>query len=67
MFAINETCIAWSEGSVESSDSAKRVVFSMHFVHDASAAGQLQLHKVDSWLNCAEILTKASTSPDYLH
>jgi hypothetical protein len=64
VFADNETCIAWSEGSVGGSDRAKHVDLRMHFVHEARQAGHLQLHKIDSKLNGADILTKASTSPD---
>ncbi len=60
VFADNETCIAWSEGSVGGSDRAKHV----HFVHQAQAAGHLQLLKIESRLNGSDILTKASTSPD---
>ncbi len=41
-------------------DSDRRV----HFVHQASAAGHLHLHKIDSRIDAADILTKASTSPD---
>ncbi len=48
VFANNETCIAWSEGSVGGSDLAKHVGLSMHFVHEARAAGHLQLHKIES-------------------
>ena len=36
----------------------------MHSMHEARAAGHLQLHKIDSQLNGADILTKASTSPN---
>ena len=36
----------------------------MHFVHETREDGHLQLHKIDSKLNGADILTKASTSPD---
>ena len=64
VFADNETCIAWSEGSVGGSERAKHVDLRMHFVHEARAAGHLHLHKIDSRLNAADILTKASTSPD---
>jgi hypothetical protein len=63
-FADNEKCIAWSEGSVGGSDSAKHVDLRMQFVHDACAAGPLQLVKIDSRLNGADIITKASTYPD---
>ena len=48
VFADNETCIAWSEGSVGGSDNAKHVDLSMRFVHEARAAGRLQLHKIES-------------------
>ncbi len=34
VFADNETCIAWSEGSIGSSDRAKHVDLRMHFVHE---------------------------------
>ena len=64
VFADNETCIAWSEGSVGGSERAKHVDLRMHFVHEARAAGHLHLHKIESRLNAADILTKASTSPD---
>ena len=58
VFADNETCIAWSEGSVGGSERAKHVDLRVHFVHDACAAGHLTLHKVESKLNAADILTK---------
>ncbi len=48
VFADNETCIAWSEGSVGGSDRAKHVNFRMHFVHEARAVGHLQLVKIES-------------------
>jgi hypothetical protein len=62
VFADNETYIAWSEGSVGGSDSAKHVNLLMHFVHEARAASHLQLLKFESRLNGTDILTKASTS-----
>ncbi len=62
VFADNETCITWSEGSDGGSDSAKHVDLRMHFVHEALAAGHLQLVKIESRLNGTDILTKASTS-----
>jgi hypothetical protein len=55
--ADNETCIAWSEGSVGGSER-------VYFVHEAHTAGHLQLDKVESKLNAADILTKASTPTD---
>ncbi len=64
VFTDNETCIAWSEGSVGGSERAKHVDLSVHFVHVARAAGHLLLRKVDSKLNAADILTKASTPSD---
>jgi hypothetical protein len=63
VFADNETCIAWSEGSVDGSKRAKHVDMRVHFVHEARTASHLQLHKVDSKLNAADILTKASGPP----
>ncbi len=35
IFADNETCIYWSEGSVGGNDRAKHIDLSKHFVHDA--------------------------------
>ena len=64
IFADNETCIAWSEGSVGGSERAKHIDLRLHFVHEARAAGHLELRKCDSKSNAADILTKASTSPD---
>ena len=64
MFADNETCILWSEGSVGGNECAKHVDLRVHFVHEASIAGHLQLHKIDSKLKAADILTKASTPTD---
>jgi hypothetical protein len=64
VFADNVTCIAWSEGSVGGSERAKHVDLRVHFVHKARTAGYLQLHKVDSKLNAADIDTKASTPTD---
>ena len=68
VFADHEACIAWSEGSVGGSERAKHVDLRVHFVHDsepeARTAGHSQLHKVDSKLNAADILTKASTPTD---
>jgi hypothetical protein len=64
VFADNETCIAWSEGSVGGSERAKHVDLRVHFVHEAREAGHLVLTKLESKLNAADILTKASTPPD---
>ena len=64
VFADNDSCIAWSEGSVGGSELAKHVDLRMHFMHEACAAGHLQLQKIDCKMNGADILTKASTSPD---
>ena len=46
------------------SDRAKHADLRMHYVHEAREAGHLQFHKIDIRLNGADILTKASTSPD---
>ena len=64
IFADNETCIAWSEGSVGGSERAKHIDLRVHFVHEARAAGHLELCKLESKVNAADILTKASTPPD---
>jgi hypothetical protein len=64
VFADNETCIAWSEGSVGGSERAKHVDLRIHFVHEARTAGHIQLHKIDSKLDAADNLTKASTPTD---
>ena len=64
VFADNQTCIAWSEGSVGGSERAKHIDLRVHFVHEARAAGHLELSKLDSKVNAADILTKASTPPD---
>ncbi len=64
VFADNETCIAWSEGSVGGSERAKHIDLRVHFVHEARTAGHLELRKLDSKVNAADILTKASTPPD---
>ena len=58
IFADNETCIHWSEGSVGGSDLAKHIDLRKHFVHDARQQGILQLQKVDSAFNGADLLTK---------
>ena len=63
VFADNETCIAWSEGSVGGSERAKHIDLRVHFVHGARTAGHLELCKLDSKVNASDILTKASTPP----
>ena len=64
VFADNETCIAWSEGSVGVSERAKHIDLHVHLVHEARAAGHLELCKLYSKANAADIRTKASTPPD---
>ena len=58
IFADNETRIHWSEGSVGGSDRAKHIDLRKHFVHDARQQGILQLKKIDSEFNEADLLTK---------
>ncbi len=58
IFADNETYIYWSEGSVGGCGRAKNIHPSEHFVHDACQQGILQLQKIDSKFNGADILTK---------
>ena len=64
VFAYNETCIAWSEGSFGGSERAKHIDLRVHFVYEARAAGHLELCKLASKVNAADILIKASTPPD---
>ncbi len=64
VFADNETCNMWSEGSVGGSEHSKYVDLRVHCVHEARTVGHLQLQKIDSKLNSADILTKASTPTD---
>ena len=63
VFADNQTCIAWAEGSVSGSKRVKHVDLHKHFVHDAFKLGS-QLQKVDSKLNAADLLTKPSIAVD---
>ena len=49
---------------VGSSKRPKHIDLRVHFVHEARAAGHLELCKLDSKVNAAYILTKASTPPD---
>ena len=58
IYEDNNTCIAWSEGSVGGSDRAKHIDLREHFVHDAVDAGILKLMPVDSVDNVADLLTK---------
>jgi hypothetical protein len=63
VFAHNETCLAWLEGSVGGSECAKHIDLCVHFVHEARTAGHLELRKLDSKVKAADILMKASTPP----
>ncbi len=54
IFADNETY----EGSVGGSDRAKHIDLRKHCVHDARRQGILQLQKIDSEFNGADLLTK---------
>ena len=58
IFEDNECCVAWSEGSVGGSERAKHIDLRKHFVHDAVAAKILQLRKIDTKDNAADLLTK---------
>jgi hypothetical protein len=58
IFADYVTCIHWSEGSVGGSDRAKHIDLRKHFVHNACQQGILQLRKIASEFNGADILTK---------
>ena len=50
--------------TIGGSERAKHIDLSVHFVHEARAADHLELCKLDSKVNAADILTKASTPPD---
>jgi hypothetical protein len=64
VFADNTTCIKWSDGSVGGSERAKHIDLRVHFVHDAVQAGHIELQKIPSSLNAADILTKPVTSSE---
>jgi hypothetical protein len=61
VFADNETCIAWSKGSVGGSERAKHIDLHIHFVHKARAAGHLELCQLYSKKN-KEVNTAVYTS-----
>ena len=52
VFADNETCIAWSEGSIGGSERAKHLDLRVHFLREAVEAGHIVLRKIDTELNC---------------
>ena len=62
IYEDNQTCIAWSEGSVGGSDLAKHIDLREHFVHDAVEAKSppktLKLMPIDTMDNVADLLTK---------
>ena len=58
--ADNETSIAWSEGSIGGSERAKHLDLRVHYLHEAVKAGEIVLRKVDTKLNCSDLLTKSS-------
>ncbi len=58
MYMNNCTCVAWSEGSVGGSDSAKHIDLLEHFVHNAVDQGVLKLRPIASVDNVADLLTK---------
>jgi len=64
IFADNETCIAWSEGSIGGSERAKHLDLRIHFLREAVEAGHIVLRKIDSKLNCSDLLTKPSISAE---
>ena len=66
IFADNETCITWSQGAVGASERAKHIDLRRHFLHDAVEKGHLVLRKIDSKLNCSDILTKPNIPLDRL-
>jgi hypothetical protein len=73
IYADNETCIAWSEGSIGGSERAKRIDLRIrflhevriHFLHEAVNAGHVILRKIDTTkLNRSDLLTKPSIPAD---
>ncbi len=64
VFADNETCIAWSEGSIGGSERAKHLDLRVHFLREAVEAGHIVLRKIDTKLNCSDLLTKPSLSAE---
>ena len=64
IYADNETCIAWSEGSISGSERAKHLDLRIHFLHEAVNAGHVVLRKIDTKLNCSDLLTKPSIPAD---
>jgi len=64
IFADNETCIAWSEGSIGGSERAKHLDLRVHFLREAVEAGHIVLRKIDTKLNCSDLLTKPSISAE---
>ncbi len=70
IYRDNRTCIAWSEGFVGGSDSAKHIDLRGHFVHDAVEAKILKLmpvNRVDISLdNVADLQTKPLTKAPFL-
>ena len=64
IYADNETCIAWSEGSIGGSERAKHLDLRVHFLHEAVRAGHVVLRKIDTKLNCSDLLTKPSIPTD---
>jgi hypothetical protein len=64
IYADNETCIAWSEGSIGGSERAKHLDLRIHFLHEAVNAGHVVLRKIDTKLNCSDLLTKPSIPAD---
>ena len=51
-------------GSRPGAERAKHIQLGIYFVHEARTAGHLELRKLDSKVNAADILTKASTPPE---
>ena len=58
IYEDNQTCIAWSEGSISGTDRAKHIDLRGHFVHDAVEAKTLKLMPIDTMDNIADLLTK---------
>ena len=66
IYEDNQTCIAWSEGSVCGTDRAKHIDLREHFVHDAVEAKTLKLMPIATMDNVADLLTKPPPKAAFL-
>ncbi len=67
VYEDNRTCVAWSEGSVCGSDSAKHIDLREHFVHNAVDLGVLKHRPIASSDKVGDLLTKPLGASIALH